>query len=35
MADIAIGVDGLPVISHKDGTSGALRVTTCAARTCQ
>ncbi len=32
---IAIGTDGLPVISHQDGTADALRVTKCASRTCQ
>ncbi len=31
---IAIGVDGLPVISHHDETAGALRVTHCDNRTC-
>ena len=32
---LAIGSDGLPVISHFDSTAGALRVTKCASRTCQ
>ena len=31
---IAIGVDGLPVISHQDDTAGTLRVTHCDNRTC-
>jgi hypothetical protein len=32
---IAIGVDGLPVISHRDDTAGALRVTKCATQGCR
>jgi hypothetical protein len=32
---IAIGSDGLPIISHHDFTAGGLRVTKCATRTCQ
>jgi len=32
---LAIGTDGLPVISHFDSTASALRVTKCASRTCQ
>ena len=32
---LAIGTDGLPVISHQDGTVSGLRVTKCASRTCQ
>ena len=32
---IAIGTDGLPVISHWDLTNGDLRVTKCNRRTCQ
>jgi hypothetical protein len=32
---IAIGADGLPIISHFDRTAGALRVTKCATRRCQ
>jgi hypothetical protein len=31
---IAIGADGLPVISHWDGTAGALRVTKCGNAAC-
>ncbi|MEZ5418235.1 MAG: hypothetical protein R2708_12930 [Vicinamibacterales bacterium] len=31
---IAIGTDGLPVISHRDGTAGALRVTHCGTIDC-
>ena len=31
---LAIGADGLPVISHQDGTAGALRVTHCGNATC-
>lgn len=35
-SSIAIGADGLPVISHREGMAGgALRVTKCATRTCQ
>lgn len=33
--DIAIGADGLPVISYMDSIPGKLRVTKCASRTCQ
>jgi hypothetical protein len=32
---IAIGSDGLPIISHQDDTAFGLRVTKCATRTCQ
>jgi hypothetical protein len=32
---IAIGADGLPIISHFDRTAGALRVTKCATRHCR
>jgi hypothetical protein len=32
---LAIGADGLPIISHFDQTAGALRVTKCATRGCQ
>ena len=32
---LAIGSDGLPVISHRESTTYALRVTKCASRTCQ
>ena len=32
---IAIGADGLPVISHSNRTLGALRVTKCGTHTCQ
>jgi predicted regulator of Ras-like GTPase activity (Roadblock/LC7/MglB family) len=32
---IAIGADGLPIISHYDSTAGALKVAKCATRTCQ
>jgi hypothetical protein len=32
---IAIGADGLPVISHSDQTARALRVVKCGTRTCQ
>jgi hypothetical protein len=32
---IAIGSDGLPIISHQDVTAGGLRVTKCATRSCQ
>jgi hypothetical protein len=31
---IAIGADGLPVISHRDGVAGALRVTKCGNASC-
>ena len=34
-SSLAIGSDGLPIISHLDNTAGALRVTKCASRTCQ
>lgn len=34
-SSLAIGTDGLPVISHFDNTAAALRVTKCASRTCQ
>jgi hypothetical protein len=33
-SSIAIGADGLPVISHREATSGALRVTHCGNATC-
>jgi hypothetical protein len=33
-SSIAIGVDGLPIISHRDVTAGALRVTHCGNVTC-
>jgi hypothetical protein len=32
---IAIGSDGLPIISHQDQTANTLRVTKCATRSCQ
>jgi hypothetical protein len=32
---IAIGTDGVPVISHYDSTAGALRVTKCASQACR
>jgi hypothetical protein len=32
---IAIGTDGLPVISYYDNTAGALKVAKCGTRTCQ
>jgi len=32
---IAIGVDGLPIISHLDSTAGTLKVAKCGTRTCQ
>jgi hypothetical protein len=32
---IAIGTDGLPVISYQDSTAGALKVAKCGTRTCQ
>ena len=32
---IAIGSDGLPVISYHDSTAGALKVAKCGTRTCQ
>ena len=32
---IAIGPDGLPVISHFDATGGALRLVKCGTRSCQ
>ena len=32
---IAIGTDGLPVISYQDTTAGTLRVIKCGTRTCQ
>lgn len=31
---LAIGADGLPIISHRDGTNGALRVSHCGNVTC-
>ena len=34
-SSIAIGADGLPVISYQDITAGALRVLKCGTRTCQ
>ncbi len=34
-SSLALGTDGLPVISHGDTTAGTLRVTKCASRTCQ
>jgi predicted regulator of Ras-like GTPase activity (Roadblock/LC7/MglB family) len=32
---IAVGADGLPVISYHDATAGALKVTKCGTRSCQ
>jgi hypothetical protein len=32
---IAIGADGLPVISHRDQTATALRVTKCGTQSCR
>jgi hypothetical protein len=32
---IAIGTDGLPVISHQNASAFTLRVTKCATQTCQ
>jgi hypothetical protein len=32
---IAVGTDGLAVISHSDQTARALRVAKCGTRTCQ
>ena len=34
-ASIAIGTDGLPVISYQDADARALRVIKCGTRTCQ
>ena len=34
-SSIAIGLDGLPIISYADATSGALRVLKCGSRSCQ
>ena len=34
-SSIAIGTDGLPVISYQDQTARALRVIKCGTRTCQ
>ena len=34
-SSIAIGTDGLPVISHHDFSAGSLRVAKCGTRTCQ
>ncbi|MGE0360330.1 MAG: hypothetical protein AB7H93_04740 [Vicinamibacterales bacterium] len=33
--DLAVGADGLPVMSYGDSGTGQLRVTKCASRTCQ
>lgn len=32
---LAIGADGLPIISHRDSTAGALKVAKCGTATCQ
>ncbi|MEZ5287764.1 MAG: hypothetical protein R2712_23770 [Vicinamibacterales bacterium] len=34
LTSIAIGADGLPVVSHRDDTAGALRVTKCGNAAC-
>ena len=34
-SDLAIGSDGLPVISYQDFTAGALKVAKCGTRSCQ
>jgi len=34
-AAIAIGADGLPVISYRDNTAAALKVAKCGTRSCQ